>query len=753
MGIIRKRFEISGRIQGVGFRPQAYRLAQQLQLTGWVRNHAAGVCLELQGARVDEWMPALLSTLPQFAHIRSVQVRELSLQIQETDFKILPSLPGIAQTTLTPDLAICRECLQELFSVDNPRLEHYPFLSCTQCGPRFTMTYSLPYDRSQTSMAIFGMCDACQAEYADPNDRRYHAQSIACRDCGPELSVVVADLARSIQQGQIVMIKGLGGYQLVCDAYNPQAIARLREIKLRPAKPLAMMMLNIPSVRLIAHVEQAAESLLNGAERPIVLLPQISSDLPIAHLAPNLSRLGVMLPHTPLHYLLFHHLCQTPSGLDWLEQPHPVGLVVTSANLPSSPMLTEVSEAVLYASKIGVPVASDSREIVARLDDSVQSIIHHKPFFIRRARGYVPIPIELPFEIPSVLGLGGELKNTFCLTRGQEAFLSPHIGNLHHPDTRDAYQAMLNHMMKFLGITPECVVHDLHPHYYTTQLAENYGLPRYAIQHHHAHLAAVVAEHGIEAPVLGLALDGHGYGLDGTVWGGELCLLSDSHMQRLAHLQPLPLPGGDHAAREPWRMGVSVLHQLGRNGEVAQYFGADSRVLALSEYLRATGRQVISTTSCGRWFDAVAAILGVHTQAQYEGQAAMQLESLVTESVVLPHTWQIVGDELRLLTLVERLLGKSPQDGANQWHGTLVAALTDWVSYWSKQLGIDTVVLSGGCFLNKILSEGLIHQLSALNFQVLFPRQAPPNDGGLALGQAWLGGLLSGNLPNCSAYF
>jgi len=450
--------------------------------------------------------------------------------------------------------------------------------------------------------------------------------------------------------------------------------------------------------------------------------------------------LGIMLPYTPLHYLLFHALLGFPEDHGWLQKKQSLAFIVTSANVHEDPMIIDDDAAKQALSQITDVIVSHNRCIVTRMDDSVLRVINELPCFIRRARGYMPTAIKLARAIPPTLALGGYLKNTFCITRNDEAFLSQHIGDLKNQASRDFFDDSLRHLLKFLDVKPERIAHDMHPDFYTTRLAHEYDLPRISVQHHHAHLAAVAAEYQLQEPALGLALDGHGYGLDSANWGGELFLWEQTQIKRLSHLKPLALPGGDKAAHEPWRMGASVLYSLGFAKEITQKFSEQPHAALLAHMLAHNINSPYSS-SCGRLFDAAAALLGIHTTAQYEGQAAMKLESLVTTPQIMQNGWQINEQGLSLLPVLAKLLETDSKTGANLFHGTLIAALTDWINHWSDITQIKTVLLSGGCFLNKILAEGLIKNLATLNFAVFFPKQAPPNDGGIALGQAWMGGL------------
>ncbi len=668
----RLRILITGQVQGVGFRPHIYRIASQLKLVGWVQNNAQGVVAEVQGDELSNFISHLTINLPPLAKIDAIQTQIISIQ-NEHEFTIRESEPGLAKTKISPDVGICAECLQELFDPCS-RYYHYPFLNCIHCGPRFTITRSLPYDRSQTSMAEFLLCRDCQKDYMDPNNRRYHAQPTACNQCGPRLFLSINEIVHSISTGKIVGIKGLGGYQLICDARNEEAVFNLRQRKKREAKPLALMCVNVTSAKALTELSSEEEHFLTSSMRPIVLLSKANPDLLPEGISPGLSHLGIMLPYTPLHYLLFNALAGNPDGCEWLADFQSSVLIVTSANPGGKPLLIDDAMAQQELKNIADIIVSCNREIVTRADDSVMRIVNNKPLFIRRARGYVPTPIKLAHSIPTTLALGGYLKNTFCITRDDEAFVSQHIGNLKNKETIEFFHETLDYTLKFLNAKPERIAHDLHPDFYTTHLAQEFAITIFPVQHHHAHLASVAAEHHIEEPALGLALDGYGYGENGEAWGGELCLLEKTRFERLGYLQPLPLPGGDIASREPWRMAVAVLHVLGRHTEIHKRYSDKPNLNLLLEMLQKALNCPL-TTSCGRLFDAASALLGIQPISHYEGHAAMRLESLVTIPQILPEGWLIQENRFNLLPTLEYILGCDPSEGANIFHGSLIAGL------------------------------------------------------------------------------
>jgi hydrogenase maturation protein HypF len=761
---MRCHIRVRGQVQGVGFRPFVYRLATELRLSGWVRNDSQGVEIEVQGepGQVERLMARLQSESPPLARIDGIEHRALPPRPDPEAFLIESSRSGRADTGVTPDAAVCPACLTELFDPADRRYR-YAFINCTHCGPRYTLTAALPYDRPQTSMAAFRMCPACQAEYDEPADRRFHAQPNACPLCGPQLSLhdaqgsavsvpdKVAEALRRLRAGEILALKGLGGFHLVCDATHAAAVARLRERKQREEKPFAVMVANSASIARWAECNPTERRLLESIERPIVLMrKKPGCDELLRGIAPGIAWLGLMLPYTPLHYLLFHEAAGRPEGSAWLARPQDLVLVMTSANPGGEPLVTANDEALQRLNGIADGFVLHDRDIRVRCDDSV--VRAHAPalagieaVFIRRARGYTPRPIKLRDSGPCVLAVGGGFKNTVCLTRGNEAFVSQHIGDLDNAPTCEALEQTVAHLMRVLEIAPEHVAHDLHPDLFSSRFAAEFAqgrrIPCIGVQHHHAHIAAVMAEHGLKAPVLGLALDGVGLGSDGGIWGGELLRVEGTDFERLGHLKPLALPGGDRATREPWRMAASALYALGRGEDIERRFAHPGA--AVIRAMLAKGVHCPPTSSAGRLFDAVAGLLGVQDVMRFEGQAAMLLEGLAERygpTAALADGYVLEPDGLlSLLPLLGRLVDiQDAGYGAALFHATLAEGLAAWVQHAATAQGLRDIVLGGGCFLNHVLSRTLRAHLQAAGLSVFEASQLPPNDGGLSLGQAWI---------------
>jgi hydrogenase maturation protein HypF len=766
----RRRLWISGCVQGVGFRPFVWRKATQLHLAGEVCNTDRGVLIDVQGERgsLQALEAALRHDLPPLARIDDISANDAPPRAHWSGFHIVDSRDSGAATAAIPvDTAVCDACVQELFTPADRRWRH-PFISCTDCGPRFTLVERTPYDRAHTSMAGFQMCPACADEYRDPASRRFHAEPIACPRCGPRLTFeawgdpssaprgdAIQAAWRVMAAGGIVAVQGLGGFHLMCDARQAATVARLRQRKHRPAKPFAALALNTASAARWVHLDEADERLLRGARRPIVLLP-LREQRPDALLdvAPGLRQLGLMLPSTPIHHLLFHAALGQPLGQDWLRDANDLILLATSANRSGQPLLTDPARAREELAGIADAMLYHDRAIAQRCDDSVlQSRGGADAVWLRRARGQVPLPIVLPRAGPAVLALGAYLNNCFTVTQDRQAWVSPHIGDLSSAAACESLEATVERWLDYWRIAPQAVACDLQPDIFSrrlaARLARSRGVPLLTVQHHHAHVAAVLAEHGHEAPALGLALDGFGLGDDGGAWGGELLRLEQGRAERLGHITPLPLPGGDAAARAPWRMALAVLHRLGEHGRLPA--GADAQAAARVRQQIERGLNCPQTTSLGRWFDAAAGLAGICPRQSYEGEAAMKLEALAQTATVDETLWRIDGLCLDLLPLAARLAAERDAAAiASLWHAALARALAGWIVRAMDATGLHTVALAGGCCANRLLTRGLTEALAATPCRLLQARQLPPGDGGISLGQAWVAARQLADAPSSS---
>jgi len=743
-----RRLRVTGVVQGVGFRPFVYRLAARHSLAGWVRNVAGTVEIHVEGGatELDVFEQELRTETPPSARINALDFEAAEI-LGALDFRIVESADAEGIRPVTPDIAMCAECEAELFDPANRRYRH-PFITCTNCGPRYTLIHSVPYDRERTSMAVFPFCEPCEHEYRSPDDRRYHAETVACADCGPRLWLAdafgteltegdasIREAGRQLRNGRIIAIRGIGGFHLACDATSEVAVRRLRERKRRDAKPFAVMVRTIADARELGAVSPREARLLGSAERPIVLLERKATSRVAAPVSPRLDRVGVMIAYTPLHCLL----------LDEVRRP----LVMTSGNLSDEPIAIDNDEARIRLGDIADTFLLHDREILSRVDDSVARVVGRAPVLLRRARGYAPLAVALPVSSPrTLLAVGPHLKNTFTLVRGNAAHVSPHIGDLDSIETLDHYRAALDRYQNLFRIKPEVAVRDLHPGYLSTRLADDLGLERtIVVQHHHAHIAAVVAEHGVTTPVVGLAFDGTGLGDDGHVWGAETLVADLNGYTRAAHLRYVPLPGGDLAAREPWRVALGY---LSLQPDVADAFALafadikpDRKATAERQIERGLNSPLAS--SMGRLFDAASAVLGLRHRASYEGQAAMELESLAGSRRAEPLTFpvQSTGDCL-VLDPVPLLiaLGEERQRGvdagllAARFHESVIRAAATVAIAVADHAGIDTVALGGGSFQNARLLSGVRAHLENYGLRVLVPRQLGPNDGAISYGQA-----------------
>jgi hydrogenase maturation protein HypF len=742
---VRTRAHVSGLVQGVGFRPFVWREATARGLSGWVGNDAAGVVLEVEGSA--EAVGALLEALtrpPPLARVDDVR-REPLPATGDLRFEVRTSTAdGALRALVSPDTATCGQCLGELHDPADRRFGH-PFVNCTNCGPRYTIVQSVPYDRARTTMGAFDMCAACRAQYEDPADRRFHAEPVCCPACGPALRWVDrsgAELADEpvpgavalLRSGGIVAVKGLGGFHLAVDAANENAVAALRGRKHREDRPFALMVADVRTARDLCTVDAQEQALLTSAARPIVVLRR-KPDAPVADsVAPGVPSLGLMLPYTPLHTLL----------LEAFGGP----LVLTSGNLSDEPIAFDDGDAARRLAGVADAFLVHDRAIRMRVDDSVSKVVRGRVLPIRRSRGYVPNPVDLPQECPEpVLACGAALKNTFCVARGRQAFVSHHVGDLDDYATMQSYLDGIAHLTRLLDVAPAVVAHDLHPEYPSTRWAQDLADVRLEpVQHHHAHIASCLADNGVRGPVIGVAFDGLGLGTDGTAWGGEFLLADLAGFTRAAHLSPVAMPGGDAATRQPWRMAAAHLD--------AAYEGSVPPRLAVVERQGRRWEQVLSlvlagvnaplTSSAGRLFDAVSALLGVRDVVSYEGQAAIELEHLAdlsgTGSYDVPVSDDPVArvDTAALVRAVaeDLLSGTSVPVIAGRFHTTLADVVLDVCGRLRDAHDLSTVALSGGVFQNALLLTRCLDRLEDNGFTVLTHRQVPCNDGGISLGQA-----------------
>jgi len=735
---------VRGAVQGVGFRPFVWGLAQECGLTGWVLNDSEGVLIEAEGGALvlSDFASRLVRQAPPLSRVEAIETGPAALQ-GCSNFEIRKSQAGAAaRTAITPDMATCEACLEDIFEPGNRR-HLYAFTNCTHCGPRHTITRRLPYDRAETSMAPFAMCPACQGEYDNPADRRFHAQPNACPECGPHLSMAPAEIARRLADGEIVALKGLGGFHLAVDARNEAAVARLRARKQRNAKPFAVMVAGLASACRLARIGPVEARQLSDRRRPVVVCQAKAHAGLAASVSGGLPTIGLVLPYAPIHHLVFHAAAGAPDGTGWLDASQDLALVMTSANPCGEPLVTGNGEAHERLGAIADAIVTHDRDIVVRCDDSVVRVINGAPAYLRRARGATPEPVQLAREVPCTLALGAHLKNTVCVTRGREAFLSQHIGDLDNPSTIDFFRETIAHLTGILDVTPERIATDLHPDFASTRFGAQSGLPHIRVQHHHAHIAAVAAEHQLEGPHLGLALDGFGLGADGVEsWGGEVLVCDGAEARRVGHFKPLAQPGGDAAARAPWRMGAAALHAMGRGGEIEERFAARDGAALIAAML-ARGVNTPATSSCGRLFDAACGLLGVVPVASFEGEAPMALEGLVGSPCLLEDGF-VLGEagQLDFTPLLAALAGCGPVEGAELFHGTLAAGLAAACRAQITARDLPARVLAGGgCLQNRVLAETLAGILEGYGISLILPRQAPANDGGLSLGQAWVAGL------------
>ena len=741
--IIRQRIKVNGIVQGVGFRPFVYNLAIKNNLNGFVSNTSDGVVIELEGAAiiVDQFLESMSDALPPLSSILSLESNFIQVA-NDCSFKIITSQSNNGVSTqISPDAAICRDCLNEISDPDNRRYE-YPFTNCTNCGPRYTIIKELPYDRHLTTMSDFQMCSQCKAEYDNPMDRRFHAQPNACPDCGPSLTLTARDGKRIksndnistciflLKSGFIVAIKGLGGFHLMVDATNSDAVFRLRKRKFRDEKPFAVMAKNLDHARDLCHICASEEMWLTSIQSPILLLKSNENNTIAENVAPGTEFLGVMLPYTPLHYLLMNGMADVPP------------LVMTSGNLSDEPICIENDEALDQLADIADYFLLHDRKIHIRADDSVVMIINNNPRVLRRSRGFAPAPVILKNNGPSVL-VGGDLKNTICLLKNKNARISQHIGDLENLKAYENFQQSIHHLKNIFDIQPDLLACDMHPGYFSTQWAKSISyLPLIEVQHHHAHLASGMAESGLEDPVIGIIMDGTGYGLDHTIWGGEF-LVGDYHgFQRINKFQNMPLPGGDAAIKSPWRAAIGYLYKTyGDNLP-------DLPFMMLHDYepvvqIVKKGINSPFTSSCGRLFDAVSAMCGGKQEIRYEGQAAIEFMNVAAVDDKSCLDYDVIGDVISVESIIRSVVKCLKMDNSisvisRKFHNTMTKILTQVAIQISKKTGINDVVLSGGVFQNRILLTGVNAALEKNGLTVFSHEQIPTNDGGISLGQAMI---------------
>jgi hydrogenase maturation protein HypF len=759
--VVRRRICVRGIVQGVGFRPSVYNLAQSMGIRGFILNSSSGVTIEAEGAEaaLQEFLNALRSHPPPLARIDQITESELEPR-GDAAFEIRESLRQSGEFALvSADVAICSECLRDINDPQNRRFG-YPFTNCTNCGPRYTIIRDIPYDRPATTMATFRMCADCEAEYHDPRNRRFHAQPNACPSCGPTLVLarsgsflpehsayalgnlslsVMTDLRRLLHEGAIVAVKGLGGFQLACNAENDDAVRRLRARKKRSDKPFALMARDLAAVEKICVVSDADRELLLSPEHPIVILGRRPETKLSQDIAPGNKTLGVMLAYTPLHYLLF--------GESLEVEPEFTVLVMTSGNISDEPIVTSNEEAWDRLGRVADWFLLHNRDIYMRVDDSVARTFESRPRVLRRSRGYVPQTIDLGSPVRELLACGAELKNSLCLTKDHYAIMSQHIGDLENYETLLFFRETLDNLKKLFRVEPEAVAYDLHPLYLSSRFARELPLPKVGIQHHHAHIASCMAENHLEGKVIGVAFDGTGYGTDGRIWGGEFLVTDFAGFERRAHLGYVPLPGGDTAVRHPWRSALSWLREAFGNhvpDDLPLFQQVPEREMALVRQMLVRGVNTVLTSSCGRLFDAVASLLGLRQEVTFEGQAAIELEMAIQPGINDIYTFEIDSDEPAQIdtrpTIREIVRDVQNHEAtgvvASRFHNTIAAVIAEVCRRVRMREHLSRVCLSGGTFQNMYLLEKTVAELRRSGFEVFLHSRVPPNDGGIALGQA-----------------
>ena len=747
MDKVRWRLTVNGIVQGVGFRPFIYALARDIGLVGSVYNSSDGVKVEIQGSfeHLDQFENRLRSEAPPLSTIISVEIESIPVN-SESEFNIVASHENVSVSTLiSPDVALCEDCKKELFEVTNRR-HRYPFINCTNCGPRYTIIENIPYDRPATSMKHFPLCEACRTEYEDPADRRFHAQPNACPECGPQVWLTdkrgdkiesndpVSETIELLAQGKILAIKGLGGFHLAVDATNAEAVTRLRLAKGRDEKPLALMVRDLDSVQDLVLINQVETETLLSIQAPIVLCTSRANTKIARNIAPGNDRLGIMLPYTPLHHLLLSEKL--------------VALVMTSANFSEEPICIDNAAALKRLAGLADYFLLHNRDIYLRSDDSVVMEMSGKMRPIRRSRGYAPRPIFMPKKGSSILAVGGELKNVVGLSKDEKVFLSQHIGDLENLEAFEFFQLTIAHLQRIFEIEPELIVHDLHPEYLSTKWAKDQSIPLLGVQHHHAHLAACMAENDLDEPVIGIIMDGTGYGTDGTIWGGEFLIGDATGFARRAHFEPMPLPGGEAAIKSPWRIGLSYVYQVFGNNLPDIPGLKEHDFQPIIQMLDASINSPL-TSSCGRLFDAVAALSGGRQEIRYEAQAAIEFMQAAQNklgqdfSLFEPNSQDdkyVIPMNTIIENLVSRIQTGKTQRQLSQWfHLSLVKTFSLMADTLRQETGITKIVLSGGVFQNRLLFESLYANLLEDGFEVYTHQQVPTNDGGIALGQVAIG--------------
>ena len=751
--VTRKRIEVRGIVQGVGFRPFVYNLAQTLRLAGYALNSSAGVTIEVEGGdnEVAKFLRTLSQDPPPLAQIDGMVITDVNVQ-RETSFCIRESCSTQGEFSLvSADVGTCADCWRE-FSDPSDRRYGYAFTNCTNCGPRYTIVQDVPYDRPSTTMSSFEMCKLCQAEYEDPSNRRFHAQPNACPVCGPQLVLARAgdstssfpasmkEARKLLRDGCILAVKGLGGFLLACDAENDAAVNLLRKRKRRSDKPFALMARNVEAIERFCEVSALDRAALTSPKRPIVVLPRNANKDISSAVAPGNKTLGVMLPYTPLHYLLFSDSPEQAAEFS--------ALVMTSGNLSEEPIVTSNDEAAERLQDVADWFLFHNRDIYMRVDDSVVRTLEGKQRVLRRSRGYAPQTVDLGMPVEEILACGAELKNTFCLTKGHYAILSQHIGDLENYETLVFFQETLANLKKLFRVNPRAVAYDLHPHYMSSRFAQELPVDRkIGVQHHHAHVASCMAENHLRDKVIGVAFDGTGYGTDGKIWGGEFLVADLSSFERHGHLRYVPLPGGDAAIRQPWRMALSYLRDsFGSNVPVslASLASIPERQLTVVDAMMVRGINTVLTSSCGRLFDAVACLTGVGQDVTFEGQAAIALETAASADVTEHYPFEIEDGEpaqVDVRPMIRGIVNDLSQSHtasyvAARFHNTVARIIVEMSLRIRKTEHLNRVCLSGGTFQNRLLLERSVKGLREHGFEVFLHASVPPNDGGISLGQA-----------------